>query len=108
MLEMLALKKHFLLRKSFSLLYLPEFGWGLLLNIFKKCPTFSQVLHFLLCAGQGLLEFGLPPHLVHMLLLLLAVIFSFGFRKVFFKLNPTSSFTVKGLLPDEELAKAIA
>ena len=34
--------------------------------------------------------------------------FSFGFRKVFLKLNPTSSFTVKGLLPDEELAKAIA
>ena len=36
------------------------------------------------------------------------VSFSFGFRKVFWKLNPTSSFTVKGLLPDEDLAKAIA
>ena len=65
------------------------------------------MLHFLLSAGQGLLECGLHPHLVHILLLLLAVNFSFGFRKVFLKLNPTS-FTVKGILPDEELAKAIA
>ena len=72
------------------------------------CPNFSHVLQFSFSAGQGLLECGLPPQLVHMLLLLLAVIFPFGFRKVFLKLNPTSSFTLKGLLPDEELAKAIA
>ena len=52
--------------------------------------------------------YGLPPHLVHILLLLLAEIFSFDFRKVFLKLNPTSSFTVKGFLPDEELVIAIA
>ena len=34
--------------------------------------------------------------------------FFIWFRKVFLKLNQTSSFTVKGLIPDEELAKAIA
>ena len=45
---------------------------------------------------------------MHMLLLLLAVIFSFGFRKVFLKLNTTFSFTVKAFLPDEELEEAIA
>ena len=43
-----------------------------------------------------------------MLLLLLAVIFSFGFRKVLLKLDPTSSFTLKGLLRDEKLAKTTA
>ena len=65
-------------------------------------------MHFLLSAGQGLLKCGLPPHLVHMLFLLLDVIFSFGFRKVLLKLESTSSFTVKGFLPDEELAKVTA
>ena len=38
----------------------------------------------------------------------LAVNFSLGLQQVFFKLNPTSSFTKKGLLPCEELAEAIA
>ena len=76
-------------------------------NLWEVSHLFTGVAFFLLSAGQGLLECGLPPHLVNMLLLL-AVIFSFGFRKVFLKLNPTSSFTVKGLLPDEQLAKAIA
>ena len=82
--------------------------WGLLLHIFEKCSTFLYLLDFLLSAGQGLLECGLPPLLVHILLLLLAVKISLGFRTVFLKLNPTSSFTVKGLLPDKDLAKAIA
>ena len=73
--------------------------------------VFLQVLLFLHSAGQCLLDYGLPPHLVHILLLLLLYIVAnvwFGFRKVFLKLNPTSSITVKGSLPDEELAKAIA
>ena len=91
MMEMLACSQ-----KLLCSLYLPELGWGLLLNSFEKCPTFSQLLLFLLTAGQGLLEGGLLAHLVHILLLLLAVGFSFGFRKVFLKLNPASSFTVKG------------
>ena len=34
--------------------------------------------------------------------------FFIWFSKGPLKLNPTSSFTLKGLLPDEELAKAIA
>ena len=74
-------------QKLFCLLCLPMFGWGLLLHIFEQYPTFSHVLQFLISAGQGLLEFGLPLHLVHMLLLLLVVGFSFGFRKVFLKLD---------------------
>ena len=63
---------------------------------------------FLFIAGQGLLECGVPKHLVHKLLILLCVIFPFGFRNMFLMLYPTSSSTVKCLLPDEELAKAIA
>ena len=39
---------------------------------------------------------------------LLALNFSFGFRQVFLRLHPPSVFTEKGLLPDEELSKAIA
>ena len=81
--------------------------WGLLLHTFENCPTFSQVLQFLLTTGQNIIECGLPPHLVHILLLLLALNFLFGFRKVFLKVIPTSSFTVKGLIPEEEFAKAI-
>ena len=96
----------FFLAKVF--LYLPEFVWGLLLHIFEKCPTFAQVLHFLLNTGQGLIKCGLSLHLVYILLPLLAVIFSFGFEKVFLKLYPTSSFTVQGLLLYEELANIIA
>ena len=53
----------------FCLLYLLDFGCGLLLHIFENCRIFSQVLHFLLSAGQDLVECGFPPHLVHMLLL---------------------------------------
>ena len=81
---------------------------NLLLHYFEECFTFSSYFFFLLSAGQCLLECGLPPHLVHMLLFLLAVISLFGFRKVFLNLYPTSSIRVKVLLPDEELAKTIA
>ena len=97
----------FLIAKVFFL-YLPEYVWGLLLHIFEKCTTFSQVLHFLLKAWQGLIKCGWPLHLVYILLPLLAVIFSFGFGNVFLKLYPTSSFTVKGSLHYEELANIIA
>ena len=95
MLEMLALRKHFLRRKS-------DFVYCTYLNLVGVCfytflrsvPLFHRCCIFYL-TGQGLLECGSPPHLVHMLLLFLAVIFSFGFRKVFLKLNPTSSFKLK-------------
>ena len=91
-------------QKSFCLLYLPaKLGWGLLVHIFENCPFFFTGVAFFYLA----LDKGLPQRKVHMFLLLLAY-FSFGFRMVFLKCNPTSSFTVKGLLPDEELAKAIA
>ena len=87
---------------------LPDLGWVLLPHIFEKCPFFSQVLHFLFKAGHGLLLCGLPPHLLHKLpLLLLPVNFSLGFLKVSLKLYPTSSFITNGLLPVEELAKAV-
>ena len=60
-------------------------------------------------AGHGLLLGGLPLHLIHKLPLpLLPLNFSLEFLKVFLKLYPTSSFITNGLLPVEELAKAIA
>ena len=77
-------------------------------SFLRSVPPLSQVLHFSLNAGQGLLESGLHLHLVRILLLLLALNFSFGFRKLFLTLNPTTSFTVKGLLPDEKLANTIS
>ena len=109
MLEMLALKSCFLLRKGDSVYYnYLNLVVGICLYKFSKCSRFSHVLHFLLSLRQGLLECGLPPRLVHILLLLLAVNFSCGFRNAFLKFNPTSSVTEEGLLPDEKPAKAIA
>ena len=106
--EMPALKKFFIFRKSYSV-------YCIYLNLvrvcfhtfFEKSPTFSLVLHFLLSSGQGLLKCGLPSHLVHMLLLLLARNFSFGFRNVVLSLNPTSTFTVQGFLPDEKIENSL-
>ena len=107
MLEMFSLRNFFFFAKVICLFYLPDFRWGMLLRIIENCPVFSQVLFFT-GAGQVLLESGLPPYLLHILLLLLAVIFSFVEWKVFLKFYPASFFTVKGLLADEELAKSIA
>ena len=95
-------------RNLFCLLNLPEFGWGLRLNLFQKCPTFSQVLLHLFSAGHGLLECGwLNSTPSAYVVAYISHKFLFGFRKVLLKLNPTSSFTVIGLLHDDELAKAL-
>ena len=79
----------------------------LLQQTIEKCPLFSQVVPYLFRARQGSVESGSPSQLLHRLMLLLTVNFSFDFGKVFFKLYPTSRFAEKGSFHNDELAKAI-
>ena len=62
---------------------LAYFGWNWLLHTFANFSSLSQVMHFELSAGKLQLKCGLSPHLRHILMRLLAVNFSIGFRKVY-------------------------
>ena len=55
---------------------------GFASTYFEKCPSFLQ-LHFSVSTGQGLLEFGSLPDLVHILFVLLAIKYWLDFRNVF-------------------------
>ena len=109
MAEMLVLRKHFLLHKSY-------FVYCFCLNLIGVCfCTFLRsVQHFHRCCifftyswtGSTRVWRTSTPT-AHVVAFISRKFFS-CFRKAFLKLKPTSAFTVKGLLSDEELAKSIA